>query len=178
MLRNDVPPPAPAVMPSMSRPASLNIPFCSATAQGSVATRRPYWLTVIFAAQAGVTAKVITAVASAAWNHMVFSPFTPALIAGSLCQKGLYIRLSATRKVAARRYKRDRPEERHENRARRSDRGKDPHPPAPPGYVPLSHGGRGRARDARKFHPGNGPHDRRFLFSSPQATISISSDIS
>src|SRR5215813_4606008 len=61
-------------MPSMSSPASLNMPFCSATAQGSVATRRPYWLTVIFAPQAGVTAKVITAVASAAWNHMDVSP--------------------------------------------------------------------------------------------------------
>jgi hypothetical protein len=45
---------------------------------------------VIFAAQAGVTPKVITAVASAAWHHMIFSPFTPALIAGSLCQKGLW----------------------------------------------------------------------------------------
>src|SRR5215813_13647968 len=165
-------------MPSMSRPASLNMPFCSATAQGSVATRRPYWLTVIFAAQAGVTAKVITTVASAAWNHMMFPPLRLRRSQGSLCPKALYIRLSATRKVAARRCKRERPEEPHENRARRSDRGEDPHPPTPPGHVPLSHGGRGRARDARKFHPGNGPHDRRFLFSSPQATISISSDIS
>src|SRR5262249_14666568 len=72
--RTAAPPRAPAVMPSMSRPASLNMPFCSATAQGSVATRRPYWLTVIFAAQAGVTAKVITAVAGAARNHMGVSP--------------------------------------------------------------------------------------------------------
>jgi hypothetical protein len=36
---------------------------------------------VIFAAQAGVMAKVITAVASAAWSHMMFPPFLPALIA-------------------------------------------------------------------------------------------------
>src|SRR5262249_37576526 len=100
------PPRAPAVMPSMSRPASLNMPVCSATAQGSVATMRPYWLTVIFAAPAGVTAKVITTVASAARNHIMFPPFTPALIAGVVVSESLYIRLSATRKVAARRCKR------------------------------------------------------------------------
>src|SRR5258708_40330242 len=89
MLRNDVPPPAPAVMPSMSSPASLNMFFCSATAQGSVATRRPYWLTVIFAAQAGVTAKVITAVAGAGGDHMMFPPFTPAVIAEVLVAERL-----------------------------------------------------------------------------------------
>ena len=38
------------------------------------------WSQFQLAAQAGVTAKVITAVASAAWNHMMFPPFTPALI--------------------------------------------------------------------------------------------------
>jgi NADH pyrophosphatase NudC (nudix superfamily) len=31
--------------------------------------------------QRQATAKVIAAVASAAWNHMMFPPFTPALIA-------------------------------------------------------------------------------------------------
>ncbi len=65
------------------------MPFCNATAQGSVATRRPYWLTVIFAAQAGVTAKIITTIASAAWNHMMFPPFTPALIAGVVVSESL-----------------------------------------------------------------------------------------
>src|SRR2546428_11599035 len=80
MLRNDVPPPAPAVMPSMSSPASLNMFFCSATAQGSVATRRPYWLTVIFAAQAGVTAKVITAGQVGGREHLYVSPLDPPLI--------------------------------------------------------------------------------------------------
>src|SRR5262249_14526127 len=73
----------------MSRPASLNMPFCSATAQGSVATRRPYWLTVIFAAQAGVTAKVITTGASAARNHMMVPPFPPAVIAGVVVSASL-----------------------------------------------------------------------------------------
>ena len=73
MLRSDVPPPAPAVMPSMSRPASLNMPFSMATAHGSVATRRPYWLTVIFAAKAGVAANATAmATANAARNHMTF----------------------------------------------------------------------------------------------------------
>ena len=73
MLRNEVPPPAPAVMPSMSRPASLNMPFSSATAHGSVATRRPYWLTVIFAAAGGRTAQAsaIAADASVAWMRMI-----------------------------------------------------------------------------------------------------------
>src|ERR1700716_1026419 len=85
MLRNDVPPPAPAVTPSMSRPASLNMPFSSATAHGSVATRRPYWLTVIFAAKAEVmwhvTGNAMTAAASAIWNRMLLPPLTCALIA-------------------------------------------------------------------------------------------------
>jgi hypothetical protein len=78
MLRNDVPPPAPAVMPSMSSPACLNMPFSSATAHGSVATRRPYWLTVIFAAKAGVTARVnaIAVLATTAWNRMLLLPST------------------------------------------------------------------------------------------------------
>src|SRR5256885_13755490 len=91
MLPKDVPPRAPAVMPSMSSPASLNMFFCSATAQGSVATRRPYWLTVIFAAQAGVTAKVITAVASAAGDHHMVSPFFPPVFPkGVLPEKVFY----------------------------------------------------------------------------------------
>src|ERR1700716_2238086 len=83
MLRNDVPPPAPAVTPSMSRPASLNMPFSSATAHGSVATRRPYWLTVIFAAKAGhithvmaqVMTQVMTMAANAVLDRMDLPPF-------------------------------------------------------------------------------------------------------
>src|SRR5262249_40178317 len=56
----------------MSRPASLNMPFSSATAQGKVATRRPYWLTVILAAQAGVAANAVavTTAATVAWILM------------------------------------------------------------------------------------------------------------
>src|SRR6516225_6479367 len=162
MLRNDVPPPAPAVMPSMSRPASLNMFFCNATAQGSVATRRPYWLTVIFAAQAGVTAKVITAVASAAWNHMMFSPIYACVDRTGRCVTKACTLGFPPPARSPRAATKERPEERHENRARRSDRGKDPHPPAPSGHVPLSHGGSGRAGHARQFHPGNGPHHRRF----------------
>src|SRR5215831_9343257 len=79
MLRSDVPPPAPAVMPSMSSPASLNIPFSSATAHGSVATRRPYWLTVILAAKAGIAlsavANIKTADAIAMQTRMSLPPF-------------------------------------------------------------------------------------------------------
>src|SRR5262245_61962195 len=101
MLRSEVPPPAPAVMPSMSRPASLNMPVSCATAQGSVATSRPYWLTVILAAKAGVTASVSAAVMKIARNRMTAPSLFRAVerVACSLCRQALYIRLSTTRKV-------------------------------------------------------------------------------
>src|SRR6516162_1672410 len=54
VLRMVVPPPEPAVMPSISRPAALNMPFSRATAQGSVPAIRPYWEIVRLAAVAGV----------------------------------------------------------------------------------------------------------------------------
>src|SRR5713101_4467066 len=119
MLRSDVPPPASAVTPSMSRPASLNMPFSSATAQGSVATRRPYWLTVILAAKAGVAASAIAATATWAWNRIMPLPlYHGALdkcVDRTLCLEVLYIRVSAARKVAKTREAR--PEERNEDRA-------------------------------------------------------------
>src|SRR6476646_10414794 len=88
MLRNDVPPPAPAVMPSMSRPACLNMPFSSATAHGNVATKRPYWLTVILAAKAGVVARLaaIAALANRARNRMMLPPVLCALFALCVCK--------------------------------------------------------------------------------------------
>src|SRR5512144_208184 len=88
MLRNDVPPPAPAVMPSMSRPACLNMPFSSATAHGNVATKRPYWLTVILAAKAGVMARLaaIAALANRARNRIMLPHVDGALIARCVCK--------------------------------------------------------------------------------------------
>src|SRR5262245_30990978 len=139
MLRNEVPPPAPAVMPSISRPAALSMPVSSATAHGSVATSRPYWLTVILAAKAGVTASIIAAVAKMARNGMALPPVVAVeRVACSLYAQTLYIRLSITRKVGPdeQRAPQRRAEERHEARARRSGGREDPHPAASPGHVP------------------------------------------
>src|SRR5215475_783640 len=53
MLRSVVPPPSPEMILSTLTPSAANNPFSVATAHGSVAVTRPYWLTAISAAAAG-----------------------------------------------------------------------------------------------------------------------------
>src|SRR5262249_62345907 len=50
MLRSVVPPPSPEMILSILTPSSAKKPFSIATAHGSVAVTRPYWLTAISAA--------------------------------------------------------------------------------------------------------------------------------
>src|SRR5262245_30655796 len=139
MLRKEVPPPAPAVMPSMSRPASLNMPFSIATAQGSVATSRPYWLTVILAARAGAAATAVMASASVARNHMVLPPVFMCVdrtgrCVSKACTLGFLPPARSPQDASAEnpKFGDTRPEERHEDRARRPGRREDPHPAASP----------------------------------------------
>jgi hypothetical protein len=51
MLRSVVPPPSPEMMWSILTPSAAKKPFSSATAHGSVAVTRPYWLTAMSAAR-------------------------------------------------------------------------------------------------------------------------------
>src|SRR4249920_64353 len=65
MLRKVVPPPSPEMMWSILTPSAANRPFSIATAHGSVAVTRPYWLTAISAAGDGAawqTTRVATTI--------------------------------------------------------------------------------------------------------------------
>src|SRR5690348_16809738 len=53
MLRSVVPPPSPEMILSILSPSAAKKPFSIATAHGSVAVTRPYWLTAISAAREG-----------------------------------------------------------------------------------------------------------------------------